>query len=128
MPHLTVEIHFKLYLFSRTNWFGMLYSWADSKKKSNLVLSAFPCGVEIPWLGNLKRLTPAAEMDENPYKFDGQSEESPFPVETSRRRSYHSQASVVWVKSNGLQVREEYMYTAKKPLLVGPDLGQRKVE
>lgn len=82
----------------------MLYSWADSKKKSNLVLSVFAPGVEIPWLGNLKRLMPAAEMQDNPYKLDGDLEESPFPVETSRRRSYHSQASVVWIKGSGLQV------------------------
>ena len=82
----------------------MLYSWADSKKKSNLVLSVFSPGVEIPWLGNLKRLMPSAEMQDNPYKLEGNLEESPFPVETSRRRSYHSQASVVWVKGSGLQV------------------------
>jgi hypothetical protein len=82
----------------------MLYSWADSKKKSNLVLSVFSPGVEIPWLGNLKRLMPSAEMQDNPYKLDREVEESPFPVETSRRRSYHSQASVVWIKGSGLQV------------------------
>ena len=50
---------------------------------------------------------PSAEMQDNPYKFDGDMEESPFPVETSRRRSYHSQASVVWVKGSGLQVRQK---------------------
>lgn len=99
------------------NWFGMLYSWADSKKKSNLVLSVFPCGVDISWLGNLKRLTPAAEMENNPYKPDSQSGESPFPVETSRRRSYHSQASVVWVKSSGLQadIQKLMRYARKLP-------------
>lgn len=99
------------------NWFGILYSWADSKKKSNLVLSVFPGGVEIPWLGNLRRLTPAAEMEDSPYKFDGQSEESPFPVETSRRRSYHSQASVVWAKSSGLQadIQKLLRYARKLP-------------
>lgn len=26
------------------NWFGLLYSWADSKKKSNLMLSIFEPG------------------------------------------------------------------------------------
>jgi hypothetical protein len=88
-----------------------MYSWADSKKKSNLVLSVFAPGIEIPWLGNLKRLMPSAEMQENPYKLDGEMEESPFPVETSRRRSYQSQASVVWVKGSGLQVQQ---HTAKK--------------
>lgn len=39
------------------NWFGMLYSWADSKKKSNLMLSTFKYGVDsISWLGNLNHL------------------------------------------------------------------------
>jgi len=39
------------------DWYGMLYSWADSKKKSNLMLSTFMCGSDaIPWLGNLKSL------------------------------------------------------------------------
>jgi len=27
------------------NWFGLLYSWADSKKKSNLMLSIFEPGI-----------------------------------------------------------------------------------
>lgn len=39
------------------NWFGMLYSWADNKKKSNLMLSTFKYGAEsISWLGNLYNL------------------------------------------------------------------------
>lgn len=39
------------------NWFGMLYSWSDSKKKSNLMLSTFKYGSDsISWLGNLYNL------------------------------------------------------------------------
>ena len=30
---------------NRENWFGMIYSWADSKKKSNLMLSIFKPGM-----------------------------------------------------------------------------------
>ena len=30
-------------------WFGMLYSWADNKKKSNLMLSIFEPGVTGFW-------------------------------------------------------------------------------
>lgn len=29
------------------NWFGLLYSWADSKKKSNLMLSIFEPGKQF---------------------------------------------------------------------------------
>ena len=28
-------------------WYGLLYSWADSKKKSNLMLSIFEPGIPI---------------------------------------------------------------------------------
>ena len=35
------------------NWFGLLYSWADSKKKSNLMLSIFEPGFIFILLGCL---------------------------------------------------------------------------
>ena len=85
----------------------MLQSWADSKKKSNLVLSTFLPGKELPWLGGFKRLGPAAEMlTGNPYvtNEDDDSTSTPFPVTPSHKRSYTSQASVVWIKASGLQV------------------------
>ena len=31
-------------IYCRENWFGILYSWADSKKKSSLMLSLFEPG------------------------------------------------------------------------------------
>lgn len=35
------------------DWFGMLFSWSDSKKKSNLMLSTFKCGANsVAWLEN----------------------------------------------------------------------------
>jgi hypothetical protein len=38
-------------------WFGMLYTWSDNKKKSNLMLSSFKCGPKsIAWLDNLHLL------------------------------------------------------------------------
>ena len=33
-------------------WYGLLYSWADSKKKSNLMLSIFEPGIEIKVYSN----------------------------------------------------------------------------
>lgn len=46
-------------LFSRHEWYGMLYSQADSKKKSNLMMSLFEPGPEpLPWLGKITHLGP----------------------------------------------------------------------
>jgi len=93
------------------DWFGMLHSWADSKKKSNLVLTTFCPGENISWLGNIQKLGPAAELDINPYQTaeNDEGETTPFPVMPSQRRSYNSQASVVWIKPSGLQVITYYL-------------------
>ncbi|MGH0174318.1 UNVERIFIED_CONTAM: hypothetical protein FKN15_068048 [Acipenser sinensis] len=41
------------------DWYGMLYSQADSKKKSNLMMSLFEPGPEtLPWLGKISQLGP----------------------------------------------------------------------
>lgn len=41
-----------------TNWFGLLVSWADNKKKSNLMLIVLDPGTNsIPWLGDIRNLT-----------------------------------------------------------------------
>lgn len=46
-------------LFNRPEWYGMLYSQADSKKKSNLMMSLFEPGPEpLPWLGKMAQLGP----------------------------------------------------------------------
>ncbi|XP_065672725.1 integrator complex subunit 14 [Hydra vulgaris] len=101
-------------------WYGMLYSWADNKKKSNLMLSIFEPGLErVPWLGNLKYLGPAYELPSNPYLQDAKegTEESPFPVITSTRRSYHSHTNAVWIKSSGLvsDIQKLLRYAKKLP-------------
>jgi len=36
-------------LLCRQDWFGMMYSFADSKKKSNLMLSIFEPGMFCVW-------------------------------------------------------------------------------
>lgn len=39
------------------NWYGLLYSWADSKKKSNLMLTLLePGNNPVPWLGEISQL------------------------------------------------------------------------
>lgn len=41
-----------------SNWYGLLVSWADSKKKSNLMLIILePGNNAIPWLGDIRNLT-----------------------------------------------------------------------
>lgn len=76
------------------NWFGFLYSYADSKKKSNLMLSILPPGNNnIPWLGDFRMF--GMQDDILPGESVG------FPVK-SDKRSY-SQNSVVWIKHASLQ-------------------------
>lgn len=48
-----------LHVVLRPEWYGMLYSQADSKKKSNLMMSLFEPGPEpLPWLGKVSQLGP----------------------------------------------------------------------
>ncbi|KAL8613427.1 hypothetical protein ACOMHN_057147 [Nucella lapillus] len=86
------------------DWFGMLYSWADSKKKSNLMLSVFEPGLEnSPWLGNLENLCLPSLLAQAP-PFPGQTPPPApqFPVRPAEKRSY-AQSCVVWIKDSGLQ-------------------------
>uniref|UniRef100_A0A672YC54 Integrator complex subunit 14 n=1 Tax=Sphaeramia orbicularis TaxID=375764 RepID=A0A672YC54_9TELE len=82
-------------------WYGMLYSQADSKKKSNLMMSLFEPGSEpLPWLGKISHLGPISEAAENPYGED--DSKSPFPLQPPVKRSY-AQNVTVWIKASGLQ-------------------------
>uniref|UniRef100_A0A3Q3VXB8 Integrator complex subunit 14 n=1 Tax=Mola mola TaxID=94237 RepID=A0A3Q3VXB8_MOLML len=82
-------------------WYGMLYSQADSKKKSNMMLSVFEIGPEpLPWLGKISHLGPISEAAENPYGED--DNKSPFPLQPQVKRSY-AQNVTVWIKASGLQ-------------------------
>lgn len=55
----------------------------------------------------MQKLGPAAELNINPYQAidNEEAETSPFPVMPSQRRSYNSQANLVWIKPSGLQVQ-----------------------
>uniref|UniRef100_A0A672UA16 Integrator complex subunit 14 n=1 Tax=Strigops habroptila TaxID=2489341 RepID=A0A672UA16_STRHB len=82
-------------------WYGMLYSQADSKKKSNLMMSLFEPGPEpLPWLGKMAQLGPISDAKENPYGED--DNKSPFPLQPKNKRSY-AQNVTVWIKPSGLQ-------------------------
>ncbi|XP_053690339.1 integrator complex subunit 14 [Sabethes cyaneus] len=76
------------------NWYGFIYSYADSKKKSNLMLNVLPPGNDvIPWLGDFRFL---GNLDD---AFPGESPSFPIKAE---KRSY-SQNIVVWIRQAGLQ-------------------------
>lgn len=81
-------------------WFGVIYSWADSKKKSNLMLTVLEPGAgAVPWLGDLMKLMSVEDF------LAGNHDNEPvpsFPVRPAEKRSY-SQNCVVWIKQAGLQ-------------------------
>ncbi|XP_023336085.1 integrator complex subunit 14 [Eurytemora carolleeae] len=77
------------------DWFGFIYSWSDTKKKSSLMLSILePGNMSVPWLGSINRLGPASDLNE--------TLSSPFPVKSDRKPSYSS-CPVVWIKQSGIQ-------------------------
>lgn len=84
------------------DWFGMMYSFADNKKKSNLMLSIFQPGSNVvSWLGDFNNLGPLSNFDPSSNGSDNETKSS-FPVCPTERRSY-SQNCVVWIKNTGLQ-------------------------
>lgn len=77
------------------DWYGFVYSWADSKKKSNLMLTILTPGSDaVPWLGDLNHLG-------SPESFSADQLGS-FPLRPAEKRSY-SQNGVVWIRQAGLQ-------------------------
>nr|XP_023025795.1 integrator complex subunit 14 [Leptinotarsa decemlineata] len=77
------------------NWFGFVYSWADSKKKSNLMMTVLTPGSDaVPWLGDLNNLGSS--------DFYSADQVGGFPVKPTEKRSY-SQNGVVWIRQAGLQ-------------------------
>ena len=39
------------------NWYGVLFSWTDTKKRSNLMLLILePEKISVPWVGDIKYL------------------------------------------------------------------------
>lgn len=77
------------------NWFGFIYSYADSRKKSNLMLTILPPGHDVvPWLGDLRYLGTIEDA------LPGES--LSFPVKPTEKRSY-SQNIVVWIRQASLQ-------------------------
>ncbi|XP_011498230.1 PREDICTED: von Willebrand factor A domain-containing protein 9 [Ceratosolen solmsi marchali] len=79
-----------------TDWYGFIYSWADTKKKSNLMLTVLEHGTDVvPWLGNFRNLGPVDAANKN-------GEIANFPVRPAEKRSY-SQNAPSWIRQIGLQ-------------------------
>ncbi|XP_059487646.1 integrator complex subunit 14 [Neocloeon triangulifer] len=75
------------------SWYGIIYSWADTKKKSNIMLSIFNPGLDvIPWLGRLDCLG----------VLKGSEQSEGLPVKPVEKRSY-AQNHVSWIRHAGLQ-------------------------
>lgn len=99
-----------------SNWYGLLVSWADNKKKSNLMLIILEPGTNaIPWLGDIRNLTLSpVELNKSGkylisqiiifiilYLIIIELDESQ-PLKTNDKRSYN-QSQLVWIKEAGLQ-------------------------
>ena len=87
----------------------MLYSWADSKKKFNLMLSTFGCLTDsIPWLCPLESL---GIPDLSLSMAAGEATDR-----KKGKKSYHSQNTVVWIRSLGLQADTQKIVRLAKRL------------
>lgn len=75
-------------------WYGFIYSWADTKKKSNLMLTVLEPGSNVvPWLGDFSNLGPLDSVKSSPVS---------FPVRPAEKRSY-TQNAPSWIRQVGLQ-------------------------
>lgn len=84
------------------DWFGVMYSWADNKKKSNLMLTVLEPGSDsVPWLGDLNYVGPLEDFVSTNNQNNSENTPS-FPVKPLEKRSY-SQNVVVWVRQASLQ-------------------------
>ncbi|GFR69232.1 von Willebrand factor A domain-containing protein 9-like [Elysia marginata] len=108
-PSFTVLLHGGLKMESmvaiariQNDWYGMIYSWADSKKKSNLMLALFEPGqLSVPWIGPFDQLTSCQEYAPE-MLYSDEEKKSPFPVRSGDKHSY-AYNCVVWIKPSGLQ-------------------------
>ena len=82
---------------SSSNWFGIIFSYADTKKKSTLMLALLePGDTPVPWMDNLRSLGP---MDELTNTSEATNH---FPVKASSHRPSYSSSPVVWIKHASL--------------------------
>lgn len=86
------------------NWFGILFSHSDTKKKSCLMLALFrPGDCPVPWLGNLRHLGPAVTVGEDGgFRTLGAAPKE-FPVVASGHRPSYSCSPVTWLLHSYIQ-------------------------
>ena len=95
------------------NWFGILFSHADSKKKFCLMLALFEPGNEpVPWLGNLLRLGPLDDLNA--------TSQEPFPVKLlgkcfSSTYIYYIDSTLAGTPSEKLERKIEIFRNIKLP-------------
>ncbi|XP_065194287.1 integrator complex subunit 14-like [Sycon ciliatum] len=105
----------------RKDWFGLLMSAADSKKKANLVLSIFAPGCQLPWLGGrLSMLGPSALLQQetgltrkrrHSEASGEQSDSEPgeyrpsdyLPVPPITPPSFNSLSGLTWARQQNIQ-------------------------
>ena len=95
----------------------MLHSWADSRKKSNLVLSVFKPGLDsVPWLGDIRLLSSLPTLQG--YDIPGVVNQQPatLPVPIVDKKSYANSAHS-WLRQATLQsdVQKLLRYGRKLP-------------
>lgn len=120
MLHGSLKIENKLALVRvGPNWYGIIHSWADSKTKSNLVLSLFASGDNaVPWIGNIEQLGPISMVPSNLLNNKKGVPDLPsFPVQPKKfsKRSY-SQPTVTWTRATGLQTDVQKILRSSKKL------------
>jgi len=82
---------------SSANWFGIIFSYADTKKKSTLMLALLePGDTPVPWMDNLRSLGPMDELTNTSETTNH------FPVKASSHRPSYSSSPVVWIKHASL--------------------------
>lgn len=115
LPSFIVALHGSLKLENKValvhvgeDWYGILGSWTDQKKKANLVLSLFAIGTNcVPWLGSFDDLGPPDGAPPPDKKHT--SAFCPGHVKS------YAQNLVVWTRPTGLQTDvQKLLRNAKK--------------
>ena len=96
-----------------SDWYGVVSFWADSKNKSNLVLSLLSRGHDtVPWLGGFRMLGPASLL---PSDKRAAPDLPTFPVHKKGIKRSYAQSTVAWTRPTGLQTDvQKILRSAKK--------------
>lgn len=112
--HGSLKVENKVALVSvGEDWFGIVGTWNDHKKKSNLILSLFSLGTfSVPWLGLIDKLGP---LEGAPPPISEKKGYFGNLTQSSETKSY-AQNLVVWTKPTGLQTDVQKLLRSAKKL------------